>query len=212
MTVTIIGSTGLIGSALVEVLLNTDSIKQINLLVRKASGRQHPKIKETVVDFGNRIAYEAIFPHGHALFCCIGTTLKNVKGDKEQYRSIDYDIPIQTAKIAISRGYKSYLLVSALGANVSSSVFYNQLKGEVEHDLLKLGFETTHIFRPSFLLGDRKESRTGEWIGKNIFKGISFLLPSKYRAIYDVQVATAMVKKSLSDLKGSHIWYYKDMV
>lgn len=212
MIVTVIGSSGLVGGALVEVLINSDSITRINLIVRKASERHHPKIKEIMVDFNDLVAYEANFPNSEALFCCIGTTMKNVKGYKELYKSIDYGIPLKSAKIALNRGYKSYLLVSALGANASSSVFYNRLKGEVENDLIQLGFEATHIFRPSFLLGNRKENRIGELIGKNIFKAISFLLPAKYRAIYDVQVAKAMLKKSLSDLRGSHIWYYKDMI
>ncbi|MFM2393865.1 MAG: hypothetical protein RLZZ546_1847 [Bacteroidota bacterium] len=211
MIATVIGSTGLVGTALLKLLCQSDEITLINILVRRNSGINHPKIKEIIVDFNDKIALEALLPYGNAIFCCIGTTMKNVKGDKSLYRSIDYDIPIHTAIVAKTRGYKKYLLVSALGADTLSSVFYNKLKGEVENDLAKLGFETTHIFRPSFLLGNRKETRVAENIGKNIFKFLSIIIPSKYRAIYDYQIAKAMLKKSLLNEKGSFIWYYNDM-
>ena len=99
---------------------------------------------------------------GDCIFSCIGTTSSNVKGDKVLYRSIDFDIPVNAARFGSEAGFKQYLLVSAIGADAHSRIFYSRLKGEVEEVIATFPFDGLHIFRPSLLVGERKEKRLGE--------------------------------------------------
>jgi uncharacterized protein YbjT (DUF2867 family) len=213
-TAVIIGATGLIGSLLVETLLNDDYFDKVRILVRRPYEKQHPKLEVFVLDFGNLDDYANKLGNGESIFCCIGTTQKKVNGDKAAYRKIDYDIAVNAAILGKKAGFTKYLLVSSLGADSNASGFYLKLKGEIETEIASIGFASFHILRPSFLLGVRNETRIGEGIMKVVFKGLSSLFFggwTKYKAVEAQTVANAMAAAAKEDLVGQKIYYYDEM-
>jgi uncharacterized protein YbjT (DUF2867 family) len=126
-------------------------------------------------------------------------------GTKEAFKMVDHDYPVALAMICKSQGAKQYLLVSALGANKKSSIYYNHIKGEVEEAIGALGYDHFHIFRPSLLMGDRNEKRAGEDAAKLFYSIFGFLIPAKYKGIQGKQVAKAMLHFSSTYEKGKII-------
>ncbi|MDB5191637.1 MAG: Semialdehyde dehydrogenase - binding protein [Segetibacter sp.] len=213
-TAVVLGATGLIGSHLVELLLNDNSFNKVRVLVRRPVEEQHPKLEVSVVDFGDLVEYRSKLGKGECIFCCIGTTQSKVKGDKTAYRKIDYDIPVNAARIGKEAGFKKYLLVSSVGASDKSSNFYLKVKGEVESSISDLGYDSFHVFRPSILLGDRKEFRLGELVGKRVMRALSFIMVGslkKYKGIEAGDVAQAMVAAAKTDRRGIEIYEYDEM-
>ncbi|RXK62673.1 NAD-dependent epimerase/dehydratase family protein [Lacibacter luteus] len=211
-TAVVIGATGLVGSALVEQLLNDDAFSRVRILVRRAVNLQHPKLEICITDFSNYEHYQQQLGTGDCIFCCIGTTMAQVKGDKVLYRSIDFDIPVNAARFGKAAGFQQYLLVSAIGANSRSRFFYTRLKGEVEEVIATFGFNSFHIFRPSFLMGNRMQHRTGESIGITLFRMFKFLLPSNYKGINGTDVANAMLLAAKKKESGLHVYAYSKML
>ncbi|MGE5406934.1 MAG: NAD(P)H-binding protein [Methanosarcina sp.] len=211
MTATIIGATGLIGSNLLEIILNDENFKLVRLLVRKPVYFDNPKVSVNVLDFSDPISFKAGIEGSDAVFCAVGTTRKKVKGDKTAYRKVDYYIPVNAARICEKAGCPRFLLVSSVGADSKSSNFYLQLKGEVEDILTKLKIRSVVIFRPSILLGKRNEFRFGEKIGQTLSSTFPFLLPAKYKPVKAHDVAKAMVGAVAQDLPGVHIYQYDDI-
>ncbi|MFM7485433.1 MAG: oxidoreductase, partial [Cytophagales bacterium] len=121
---------------------------------------------------------------------------------KQAFRAVDFDAPLALAKIAKNNGARQYLLVSALGANKNSSIFYNRVKGEIEEEIGKIGFESFHIVRPSLLLGDRPDQRAGEEAAQFFYKVFGKLIPTKYKAIDSAKVARALLSLASSDQRG----------
>ncbi len=193
-TAVIIGATGLIGRQLVKDLLSSDVYSQLNILTRKSTGFEDYRIKEFQVDFDKLDELENCF-EAEDVFCCIGTTIKKA-GSKEEFIKVDYQYPIQIGKIVKKTDkHEKFLVVTAVGANPNSSIFYNRVKGEVERDLKEIGLPSLHIFQPSLLLGERDEFRFGELIGKKISAFLSFFLigsEKKPWAIDSSSVARAM--------------------
>lgn len=210
----LIGASGLIGSQLLEFLLKNKDYSSVTALTRKPLAVKSDKFRNVVVSFDDlSLLREKVTP-GTDIFCCIGTTMKNVKGDKASYRKIDFDIPVVIARLGIEKGYKQFLLVSAVGADSHSSNFYLRLKGEVEDAIGKLPFEAIHIFRPSILIGKRKDRRWGEGIAQILGKYFSFLLAgkwSKYKAIASNEVAHAMMLAAESNNTGVIIHHYSEI-
>jgi uncharacterized protein YbjT (DUF2867 family) len=211
MTATLIGSTGLIGNHLLELLLNNDYFDTVRILVRRPFELSHPKLEKKLVDFADMESYRLALEDSDVIFCAVGTTQKKVKGDKAAYRRVDYDIPVNAAKLGKLCGCKTFVLVSSIGANSKSKNFYLKLKGEVEDEVKVVGLKSVHIMRPSVLLGDRKESRFGEKIAQGIMKTISFLFPSKYKPIHSRDVAKAMVRSAKENIPGFIIKEYSDI-
>ncbi len=214
-TAVVIGATGLIGTSLVKQLINDSTFSKITILVRNWNDFSHPKLEVIPVNFNNVDELRKQLPMGNSIFCCIGTTQKKVKGDKEAYRKIDFDIPVNIAQLGMEKGYRQYVLVSAVGANSQSSNFYLRLKGEVEDAIRKLPFETITIFRPSVLIGNRKEKRIGETIGIVMVKAFSFILTGKrsiYKAIQADKVASAMLASTTKNKKGITINHYDEIM
>jgi len=213
-TAVVLGATGLIGQHLVQELLENEYFNRVRLLVRKPLTINHPKIDIQVVNFNDEKDIAARIDIGDVIFCCIGTTRKKVKGNKTEYRKVDYDIPIITARLGVQHGFSQFLLVSAIGANPVAANFYLQLKGCIEEDITALPFESIHIFRPSLLLGNRQEFRLGERIAQVVVKATSFLLIGawrKYKPIQAADVAKSMVAAANREIAGVHMYEYDEM-
>lgn len=197
------GSTGLVGSQLLQLLLNDGYYSGVKAISRKPLDFTHPKLENIVLDFERMTEYHSQLA-ADDVFCCLGTTIKKVK-TKDKFRRVDFDYPVELARLSKSKGAEQYLLVSALGADKNSKIFYNQVKGEVEEAISQVGFASFHIFRPSLLMGERKESRSGEEAGKVFFKYFGFLVPKKYKGIESVKVARAMQKIAAQRKPGMHM-------
>jgi uncharacterized protein YbjT (DUF2867 family) len=203
----IAGSTGLIGSKLLQILLRETFYDEVLILVRKKIDIQHKKLTQLVVDFDQLDTYAHAIT-GHALFCCLGST-KAKTPDLKVYHKIDHDYPLQLAQLAHKNGVKQYHLVSAIGANASSGNFYTKVKGETEDDIKKVGINSTYIYRPSLLTGDRQEKRLMEKIAGGLAKVIDPLLMGslkKYRSIPAETVALAMYKQSTKNEVGAFVY------
>ena len=206
MKAVLLGASGLIGSSLLGQLLASPHYSEVLVLVRKPLNQQHPKLKVLVVDFDKLNDYAENLKTD-VVFCCLGTTKKKTP-DQENYRKIDYQYPLDMGWIAYTNGAAQYHLVSSLGANPQSSIFYSRLKGEVERDLKTIPFKTIHIYRPSLLDGERKESRLGERLMIYAMRALNPLLIGslkKYRSIRIDRVAAAMLNQSLVDKRGIFI-------
>lgn len=195
----LLGASGSIGSSLLQQLLANDNYTEVLALVRKDLNVEHPKLKQLVLNFDELNKYASEIT-GDVVFCCLGTT-KSQTPDRDQYRKIDYQYPLDVAWIAQTNGAESYHLISAIGANKNSSVFYTRTKGEVESDLKAVPFKSIHIYRPSLLDGERKNPRFIEKVSNAIMHVINPLLTGswkKYRSIKVSAVAKAMVRQSLT--------------
>jgi len=209
---TLLGATGLIGGHLLDELKNDPNYTEVRVIVRRQVNFNHPKIREIVIDFEDEDAFKNAIAPESVIFCAIGTTQSKVDGNKGKYRKVDYDIPVNAAQFGLNKNCNTFVLVSSIGADSSSSNFYTKLKGEVEDKVSKLGYKSLHIFRPSLLLGNRKENRIGERIAKVFMSTFSFLLPSKYKPIEAKDVGKAMVRISQIDKEGKHIYDYKKIL
>ena len=201
-TALLFGSSGLIGGHLTKQLIENSSYGKVKLFVRSDPKISNPKIEVIKTDFNNLQNHKDEIT-GDDCFFCIGTTKQNAP-DKDEYRRIEYNIPVEIAKIAKSNSVKSFLYVSSGFADPKSSGAYLKNKGDVEEELKSLNFLKLGIMRPSFLIGDRKEKRIGEKIGIFIFKLISpfFLGPlKKMKPINSEKVAKAMIKIANENLK-----------
>jgi uncharacterized protein YbjT (DUF2867 family) len=189
-TALIAGSTGLIGSQLLELLLAESSYSKVIALSRKPLSISYPKLENIIVEANDlRNHYDL---KADDVFCCLGTTIKQARS-KEAFRKIDFNYPLDLANLLKASGASKFLLVSSLGADKSSGIFYNQVKGEVEDAISAVGFDSFHILRPSLLIGPRKEARAGEDAAKVVYKIFGFLIPTKYKGIESVKVARAMI-------------------
>jgi len=190
----VIGGTGLVGNHLVDQLIISDSFSSVVALVRKKSLEPSNKLKEIVFDFENQDSIDHIKKAEH-VFCCLGTTIKKA-GSKPAFKFVDYDIPLLFGKWAEGIGASSYSIVTAMGANPSSIIFYNRIKGLIEEEIKKLKIPTIQIFQPSLIMGKRKEFRAGELSAKVIFSFLNPLLigkAKKYRPINARTIARGML-------------------
>lgn len=208
----ILGASGLIGTELVKALLADPAFTHVRLLVRKILPVEHPRVEQLITDFSNMQDFKDKMGNGDVVFCCIGTTMKNVKGNKQLYYSIDHDIPIHAANFAHNHGFSQFALVSSVGAAKDAKNFYLHLKGTTEEDLKKFSFQAIHIFRPSMLLGDRNEKRTAEKIGQKIMKSIKFIIPSKYKPVEARLVANAMKEAVKRPRSGTQVYHYREII
>jgi uncharacterized protein YbjT (DUF2867 family) len=194
------GTTGLIGSQVLDLLLESNDYEKIIAISRRPLDKTHPKLNNLVCEL-NQLQSRASELKADDVFCCLGTTMKNAK-TKEAFRAVDYDAPLALAKISKENGAKKYLIISALGANKDSGIFYNKVKGEIEEAIARIGFDSFHIFQPSLLTGLRKEQRTGEEAAQVFYKIFGFLIPKKYASVESIKVARAMVTLAKEEKKG----------
>ena len=206
------GASGLVGSYILDNLLNNANYEQVIIVVRKALNIQHPKLKTLIGDF-NTLSEVAKGIQVDEVFIALGTTQKKTP-DKKLYYQIDHDYPILATKLAKENGAKAVFLVSALGANAKSSIFYSKLKGETERDIISLNLDHTYIFRPSMILGDRKENRPAEKFFIGIFKFINPIFVgglSKYKGIEATDIAKAMVNSANALNEKVKILHWEEM-
>lgn len=206
-TVIVAGASGLIGSELIQLLLVDKNIANVIALVRKPLPFTNPKLSQVSVDFDN-LDLQQTEINGWALYCCLGTT-KSKTPDKSEYRKVDFNYPLELAKIASRNNVEQFHLISALGADASSKIFYNRLKGELEEQVKTLEFKSLHIYQPSLLVGPRTENRPLEKAAIVVMKALNPLLIGplkKYRSIAASAIANAMINQTFKDLKGLHIY------
>jgi uncharacterized protein YbjT (DUF2867 family) len=212
---TIIGSSGMTGSALYKLLSQDKAIESIRLIVRHAVPETTNKTSVRLIDFEDAVAFKKAIEGSDVVFCTIGTTQKNVKGDKILYRKIDYNIPVNAAGYCKETGCKKFIVVSAVGANSKSNNFYLRLKGEMEAAVKNDGPEIVHIMQPSVLLGHRKEARSAEAVFQVLIKSLSFLLKGglqKYKGIAAEDLAKAMIAAAKENIPGIFVHQYPQLV
>jgi len=202
--VILVGASGLIGSNLLSLLIESDEISRILLLVRKPLNITSHKVQELIINFDELEKFSSEIK-GDIIYSCLGTT-KAANPDKDQYRKIDLEYPLKIALIGVKNGISQFHLVSSLGANHTATNSYLKLKGELENELKQAAILSLHIYQPSLLTGNRRESRTLEKLAISAFKLIDPLLIGplkKYRSIKAETVAQAMLNQSLKNLKGT---------
>ncbi|HBS04879.1 MAG TPA: hypothetical protein DEA96_07945 [Leptospiraceae bacterium] len=213
MKVYVAGSTGLVGNLLLQELASIPEVDSVVALVRRKpadSGKTEKvgsepsinaeKIQYQILDFEQAASYPDF---DGAVYCCLGTTMKKA-GSREAFEKVDYDYPMALAR-KCKTGNQPFHVITALGSDASSSIYYNRVKGKLENDLQSLGLDSLHIYRPSLLLGNREESRPGESLGSLAATLLNpFLLGPvrKYRGIQAADVARCM---ALQKEPGFHI-------
>ncbi len=210
--ITLFGGTGLIGTFLKKIMINDPYFKKINFVTRKVFKSNNKKINNHVIDF---LKYEEIsntIKNSSIVYSAIGTTQSKVNWNKDEYRKIDYDINSNIAKACKSFKIQNFSFVSTAGANYKSDNFYLKLKGEIEKHIINMNLLSTSIYRPSLLLGKRKDRRIGEKIAQLLMPKISFLMPEIYKPIKAKDVAISMINTSKSTHKGDKIYHYKEMI
>ncbi len=207
-TAIILGATGLTGGHLLDKLLSNDDYQQVKIFTRRTTGKTHPKLSEIICDVLN-LEEQADKFIADEVFCCIGTT-KAKTPDKTLYHAIDYGIPVSCAKLAEHNKIPTLSVISAIGADIKSSVFYSRTKGEMEQAILQCDIANILIYRPSFIYGERTDNRLGEKVGTAVVKGLQHAMKGKlkkYRAISGEQLANALL---LGVNKTGHQIIYRD--
>lgn len=187
----VIGATGLVGKALVRQLLNDERFGKVRIFVRRETGLKHQKLEQLIVDFGRTETWDKQLT-GDVLFSALGTTLKQA-GSKEKQWEIDFTFNLNFAKKAKENGIENYVLVSSVGANSKSSIFYTKMKGELDEAVSKIGFRNLVILRPASLTGPRENRRLAEEISVPILNFLTRFVMKNYRPISDETVAKAII-------------------
>ena len=201
----IFGSSGLVGSNLVKIILQNEKYDHIKLFVRSETENKSKKLEIIKTDFNNLEKHKDSIV-GDDCFFCIGTTRKNTP-DKNEYIRTEYNIPVEIGKIAKSNSVNNFIYVSSLGANPNSSGLYLKNKGQAEQELINLNFPRLAIIRPSILLGNRKENRIGEKIGIFVMKLLSPLFLGKLKKYKPIKVEN--VVKAIVDISKNN---YKKII
>ncbi len=189
-TALVFGATGLVGSHLVDLLIQDDRYREIIVFVRAPQSWDSGKVTQRVIDF-DRLADFSDLIRGDELYICLGTTIRQA-GSVKRMEEIDRDYPVEIARLAHQNGVERVAVVSSIGADAKSRNYYLRIKGEMEEGIKNIGIPQTIILRPSILLGKRKHFRFGEWAGKGFMQLVSPLLFGKmkqYRGIHAREVA-----------------------
>lgn len=203
----IFGATGLVGGHLLTGLAHDDRCVRLTTLGRRPMAIVSDTHMHHVVDF-DRLEAAAEWFAVDAVFCALGTTIRQA-GSKAAFRRVDHDYPVEAGRLARARGAAQYLLVSSLGANAASRLFYPRVKGQVEASLADVGFESLSIFRPSQLAGDRAERRPMEGVAQAVLKAATPLLVGplrRYRLSPAETVAQAMIAVAFAPAPGTSVY------
>jgi len=211
-TALLVGGTGLVGRFCLDALLNEPAYRSvISLARRELPMTSRAKLIQKVLPL-ETVAWLDL-PQVDDVFCALGTTIRKA-GSQEAFRQVDYGLPLAVADHALKFGAKQFMLVSSIGADPASKNFYLRTKGELESAVRCLPFTTVHIFRPSFLVGERDEPRFGETVGIAAAKMLQFLLMGglrRYRPIVAENVGRAMVAAAKAENQGPFIWQFDEI-
>lgn len=208
-TALIAGSTGLIGSSLLQQLLDSRDYDRVVAVTRRPLSVSHPKLSNPTSDFehlgtlGRQLAVDDVY-------CCLGTTTAKAGGQAGLER-VDYHMVLDLARSARAAGATQFLVVSAVGASLRSPAFYSRVKARMERSVAEAGYATVHILRPSLLLGARQESRLAEDVAQRLSPLLSPLFSgrlSQYRPVQAEEVAAAMLALALRPASGVHIHHH----
>lgn len=199
----VIGASGLVGQHLVAQLLSRTEFELIRIFVRKKTGLFHPMLEEHVIDFDKPETWRHLVT-GDVLFSSLGTTIKSAKTKENQYK-VDFGYQYEFAKAAAENGVPIYILVSSIGANARSSVFYTRMKGELEDAVSRLKFSKLVIFRPSILEGERDEKRPGEKLGLMVTRIFTHFVLKNYQPTPADWLAASMIRQSLDETEGIRV-------
>lgn len=203
MKALIIGATGATGKDLVNVLLEDPDYTEVVTFVRRPGGQSHPKLTEILTDFDKlETVSDAI--QGDVWFSCLGTTLKTA-GSREKQWQIDHDIPARFAALAKSNGVPQAVIVSAYGASPASKVFYSKLKGTLDDQVAKLGFEACLIFRPGFLLRRGTDRFSERLIAAGLNAANTIGILRKFRPLPTSTLAEKLAKSPKVFPSGTHV-------
>jgi uncharacterized protein YbjT (DUF2867 family) len=200
-SVLLLGATGLVGSHVLRLLSGHPAFDRVVVLTRRPLPRErvHGNLEPHLVDFDKLAAHASLFGVDQ-IISALGTTIRQA-GTQQAFRVVDYEYPLAAARLGAERGATHFLLVSSIGADARSRVFYSRVKGELEDAVLALSYRSFTIVRPSLLLGPRAEYRLGEQIAKRL----AFLLPSKYKPVGAHAVADALVRAAKADVPGRRV-------
>lgn len=206
-TALLAGATGLVGRECLRLLANDAAFGEVRALLRRplTAADRLPQVRECITDFDKLADHPDWFAVSH-VFCALGTTIK-VAGSQAAFRQVDFEYPLAIAKLAKAQGAQHFYLVSALGANARSGVFYNRVKGELEDALKALNFASLTIAQPSLLMGERAEYRFGEEVGKRL----AWLVPGPWRPVRAAQVAAGLVKAAKAGGSGVQVLSNKQL-
>jgi len=212
-TALVFGGTGLVGKYLIKLLCKSEQYVKVVSFSRKPCGYSHPILTERISELDNlaKISGEII---GHDLFCCLGTTIEKA-GSKENFRKVDFYMPVELATIASNNKIQNLIVVSSIGADDQSASYYLRTKGKMEIRIMQCAVPKISIVRPSILLGPRKEFRFGEEVGKFVMKLVSPLMLGKfkkYRGIHAETVAMAMLAIASNDEADDEVYESDELV
>lgn len=205
-TAIILGATGLTGGILLDKLLEDDRYHKILVFTRNHVRQKHEKIEEYLIDLFELDQFQELFK-ADEVYCCVGTT-KQKTPDKEIYRKVDFCIPATAAKLSKKNQIKTFQVISAMGADEHSRIFYNRVKGEMEGAVLEQKISNTYILQPALIGGEREESRFFESVFKKIMSvGDHLLVGSlkKYRSIHPATIADAMIHLANNEYRSGII-------
>ncbi|ALD21645.1 NAD-dependent epimerase/dehydratase family protein [Hymenobacter sp. DG25A] len=205
-TALIAGASGLVGQHLLPLLLASDRYAKVISIGRRTLPLVHPKLEQRIVDF-NQLEDQRLALIADDVYCCLGTTMKQA-GSKEAFYKVDYLYVVKLAALAAGNFAAQFMVVSAMGADAGSAIYYNHVKGEMEAAVRQTPFRAIHIFRPSLLLGQRQEKRLGEQIGAVLMRLVSPLMVGplrKYRPVSAEAVAQAMLGAAGQDGGGIRV-------
>ena len=210
--ITLFGPTGLIGNEILKLLENDSDFEKINVVSRRPVELKSKKSNLNIIDFKDFNSYLNVIDGSDVVLAAIGTTQSKVGFNKKKYREIDFDIISNTVKACKEKNVKHFSFVSSAGADINNKSFYLKLKGEIEKEVESKQLNSSTVYRPSLLLGNRKENRFGEKVAQILIPLISFLFPDNYKPIKASDVAKAMVTESKKIEPGFKIYHYRDIL
>ena len=210
--ITLFGPTGLIGNEILKLLENDSDFEKINVVSRRPVELKSKKSNLNIIDFKDFNSYLNVIDGSDVVLAAIGTTQSKVGFNKKKYREIDFDIISNTVKACKEKKVKHFSFVSSAGADINKKSFYLNLKGEIEKEVESQQLNSSTVYRPSLLLGNRKENRFGEKVAQILIPLISFFFPDNYKPIKASDVAKAMVTESKKIEPGFKIYHYRDIL
>ena len=210
--ITLFGPTGLIGNEILKLLENDSDFEKINVVSRRPVELKSKKSNLNIIDFKDFNSYLDVIDGSDIVLAAIGTTQSKVGFNKKKYREIDFDIISNAVKACKEKNVKHFSFVSSAGADINNKSFYLKLKGEIEKEVESKQLNSSTVYRPSLLLGNRKENRFGEKVAQILIPLISFLFPDNYKPIKAIDVAKAMVTESKKIEPGFKIYHYRDIL